>query len=187
MTLLVREPAMVRPMGHVPLLVGWSVVRALGSTLPWQDLDLKWPNDILLQGKKIGGVLCSVSIKAGQTWLSLGIGINVGDMAFPEELSSIATTMAHHSTATFSVLSVAQAIVDGLEEDLERLTPDELLKNFQGKSSICFNQEISYLEQGREASGFTCGLDEEGALRCRSASGEIRSLHVSEVHRVKRV
>lgn len=187
MTLLCREPVLVRPMGHIPLLVGWSVLRALSSYVTWTDLDLKWPNDIFIKGKKVGGVLCSSMTKAGKGWLTLGIGVNVGDMEFPAELCSIATTVVHHSSSSPTIPEVAQAVMECLEEDLEKLSPNDLLKNFQGQSSICFGQQISFEEQGREGVGITCGLDRDGALRCRSEAGDVRSLHVSEVQRVKRV
>jgi BirA family biotin operon repressor/biotin-[acetyl-CoA-carboxylase] ligase len=187
MTLLYRQPVVERPLGHVPLLVGWSILRALGSHVPWKDLDLKWPNDILIQGKKVGGILCSAMNKSGQTWLSLGIGVNIGAMEFPPGLKSIATSVAHHSSSLITVTGMAQSIVECLEEDLEQLSPSELLKNVQGKSSICFGEEISYLEGDIEKFGTTCGLDAEGAFLCRSASGSLHPLHVSEVHRVKRV
>jgi BirA family biotin operon repressor/biotin-[acetyl-CoA-carboxylase] ligase len=187
MTLLCRQPAIARPMGHIPLLVGWSILRSLGSHVRFKDLDLKWPNDILVQGKKVGGILCCTINKFGNSWLSIGIGINVGSMKFPSELKEMATSLAHHGSKPISIAQLAESIVDSLEEDLENLSPTELLKNVQSQSSICFGQEITYIEGEVEKFGTTCGLDDQGALLCRSESGDIYPLHVSEVHKVKRV
>ena len=55
---------------------------------------IKWVNDIFLDGKKLGGILCEAVTNSKTDAVIIGIGLNIGDVAFPKELSGIATNLA---------------------------------------------------------------------------------------------
>ena len=75
----------------VPLAAGIAAFEALASE-GISDVLLKWPNDLLLRDKKVGGILCETpGIDDNQAMAVVGMGINIGIQEFPEELSSIAT------------------------------------------------------------------------------------------------
>jgi BirA family transcriptional regulator, biotin operon repressor / biotin---[acetyl-CoA-carboxylase] ligase len=88
--------------------------------VPLDQLELKWPNDVLLAGKKVSGVPCSMQIHKGQNWLSLGIGTNVGAMTFPTEIQTLATTLHDHIEAQKQAPTLPQVLsvlLECLEED----------------------------------------------------------------------
>lgn len=172
-----------RPPGHWPLLVGWAKARALSSWVNLDLLDLKWPNDLLLKGKKISGSLCSLHHIDGSSWLRVGIGMNIGPMNFPPELNNLATTLAEHTSAP-SREQVLGSLVETLLEDLHQLEADDLLKNYSAKCSIANHAMISWIEGGTQHQGVSRGLDQDGALLCE-VNGNLRPLHVSEIQHLR--
>lgn len=71
----------------LPLVVGLAVVKALASLAP---LSLKWPNDVLCEGRKLAGILCE---RHGDNVIA-GIGLNVNQTEFPPEIAWRATSLA---------------------------------------------------------------------------------------------
>lgn len=83
----------------LPLVVGLSALQALRGMLPeGAGLELKWPNDVLAGGKKICGILCE---RHGDMVIA-GIGVNVNQREFPEEIRERATSMALEAGREFS-------------------------------------------------------------------------------------
>ena len=74
----------------LPLAVGLAVAEALSPWAPAADLGLKWPNDVLANGRKLAGILCERADEA----VIAGIGVNVGRQAFAPELAGRATALA---------------------------------------------------------------------------------------------
>lgn len=79
-----RPPAEI---ATLPLVVGLAVVKALASLAP---LSLKWPNDVLCEGRKLAGILCE---RHGDNVIA-GIGLNVNQTEFPPEIAWRATSLA---------------------------------------------------------------------------------------------
>lgn len=99
----------------LPLLVGIGLCRAL-APLPCR---LKWPNDLLVEGKKIGGILIEAMVHTeGESRALIGFGVNVGQM--PEEMPETATSV-HQLGGTGSLEDVTWKLVEGLERELEHL------------------------------------------------------------------
>lgn len=99
----------------LPLLVGIGLCRALDLPSPCR---LKWPNDLFVQGKKIGGILIEAMVRAeGESRALIGFGVNVSqDPGMPETSTSV-----HQSGGTGSLEDVTWKLVEGLERELEHL------------------------------------------------------------------
>jgi len=173
-----------RPLGHWPLLVGWSKARALSPWLSIKALDLKWPNDLLLKNQKLSGSLCSLHQINGAPWIRMGIGVNIGPMIFPDALKGLATTMAEHTETAPSRLKVLTSLVDSLIEDVHHLQGAELLKNYAGSCSISNGATITWIEDGENHQGTTKGLNDDGSLLCQEGD-KLRPLHVSEIQHLR--
>jgi BirA family biotin operon repressor/biotin-[acetyl-CoA-carboxylase] ligase len=63
----------------VPLAAGVALAEAVEVLLPHVQVGLKWPNDLQVQGRKLGGVLCQSRGRGGLAWVMVGFGINVGE------------------------------------------------------------------------------------------------------------
>jgi BirA family biotin operon repressor/biotin-[acetyl-CoA-carboxylase] ligase len=145
--------------------VGLAVAEALEAFTPL-PVELKWPNDLMLSGRKLGGVLCEARWQGESLgWIAAGVGLNVCNQV-PEDLSSLAISLsAQHPEVTLDAL--AQAVVAALRQvDLGtgQLSAAELAQ-FSRRDWL----------RGRAVSdpvaGTVTGLREDGALLVRSASG----------------
>lgn len=74
----------VAKMPCLPLLVGVQLARALHKL--GVEVQLKWPNDLLFEGRKMGGVLCESVPHAGQSYVVIGVGLNLLPLTLPEAL-----------------------------------------------------------------------------------------------------
>lgn len=101
----------------LPLLVGIGLCRSLDPCLP-SSCRLKWPNDLLVEGKKIGGILIEAMVRAeGESRALIGFGVNVSqDPGMPETSTSV-----HQIGGTGSLEDVTWKLVEGLERELEHL------------------------------------------------------------------
>jgi len=147
------------------LRVGLAVAEALDDLVP-RPVQLKWPNDLMLGERKVGGILCEARWQ-GHTlgWVAVGVGMNVRN-AVPQELEEVATTLASERPA-LTVEDMVQPIVSALRRlDLgaDRLTPGEL-KRF-GRRDWLSGRDLRAPAAGRAA-----GLREDGALLVRPAEG----------------
>ena len=100
-------------------IAAWSVVTAL-QAMSTIDFQIKWPNDILAEQKKIGGILIENSIKSSTEILSIiGIGINVNQTQF-DDLPQ-ASSLALLEKKSFDIESLLLRIAQELEQNLEKL------------------------------------------------------------------
>lgn len=101
--------------GHPrPWLVGMATACAAADVL---DCRLRWPNDLGLDGFKLGGILTELlPDKHGQTVPVVGIGINLGQTGFPEELSHVATSVMIRRGSAPEPLALAKQILERLAE-----------------------------------------------------------------------
>ncbi len=185
MTLFFKVPKS-RPVGHWPLIIAWSQYRSLCSWVPNRELDIKWPNDLLISGRKVGGSLCSARNLLGETWLSVGIGINLGPMVFPEPLKNQATSLHEHlKDSAPSLEQLLAAVVDSLIEDAKQISPEDLISNVRSACSWQQNCDIAWNNQTGEQFGTTAGIAPNGALVVKQA-GQLQELNVSEIFQVRK-
>lgn len=99
----------------LPLMVGLAVAQAIEKLLDGTPAAIKWPNDVLVNGRKIAGVLCE---RHGDRVIA-GLGINVKARQFPPAFATRATSLALEGMREPSVVSVRDAVLD----ELGRLYP----------------------------------------------------------------
>ncbi|HIA20802.1 MAG TPA: biotin--[acetyl-CoA-carboxylase] ligase, partial [Planctomycetaceae bacterium] len=123
---LLIDPAILgidqREWPQASLTTGLAICLALDELLDDQLLSLKWPNDVLLNDRKISGVLVEVAPRSPRG-LVIGIGINVNNscQSGPAELQSLATSMADASKQEFELDQVLIRVLQQLEKQLTRL------------------------------------------------------------------
>jgi len=147
------------------LRVGLAVAEALDDLLP-RPVQLKWPNDLMVGERKVGGILCEARWQ-GHTlgWVTVGVGMNVRN-AIPQELSEVATALASERPAV-TLEDVVQPIVSALRRvDLgaDRLASAELER-------FARRDWLSGRDIRAPAAGRAAGLREDGALLVRPAQG----------------
>jgi BirA family biotin operon repressor/biotin-[acetyl-CoA-carboxylase] ligase len=158
------------------LMAGIAVAEAV-ERVTGLRADLRWPNDVLLNGKKLCGILTEMNSEALRVrYLVIGIGINVNHAAFAPELQPIATSLCIESGRAWSRVELAAALLKSLDGAYLGFLADAdvarngLLREFEQRSSFARGRQVHILgEPGSE--GVTEGLDDRGFLRIRTASG----------------
>lgn len=171
-------------LGTVPLRVGLAAADAIGD-LGLTGLSLKWPNDLLLGGRKLGGILCEGSIGSSGGFIVAGIGLNVAqaEEAFPAELRGRAISLAS-AGVTYDRSALAAALI----RRLLPLATHALAPLAGGAASalaardVLRGRDVAITEGGREAlRGRADGIDADGALRVRLADGSVRRITAGTV------
>jgi BirA family biotin operon repressor/biotin-[acetyl-CoA-carboxylase] ligase len=161
------------------LIAGLAAHHAIESVVSITP-DLRWPNDIMLGSKKIGGILTELNADAKQVnHAVVGIGINVNQAKFPEELRPLATSLRIETDRDWPRVDIAAALLKSLDTEYRALNSAEgrpisaiasITKRFEKLSSYARGARVRVDEDGGY-SGRTIGLDGRGFLRVQSSKG----------------
>ena len=138
--------------------------------------DLKWPNDLLLQGKKFSGILTEMTAEPTRVrHIVVGIGINVNQTDFPASLKQTATSLRMITGTEWSRVDLCAALLKSLDREYRALlkNPDareEILRRFQERSLTVRGSRVRIEENGG-FEGVSEGLDPRGFLLVRTAEG----------------
>ena len=158
------------------LAAGLAVQAAVENLAPGVRPDLKWPNDLLLGGKKFCGILTEMNAEATRVrHLVVGIGINVNQSKFPAELREIATSLRMETGTEWSRVELCSALLKSLDCEYRSLREDtaaraSILRRFEEHSSSARGRKVRVEENGG-LGGVTEGLDARGFLQIRTADG----------------
>ena len=174
-SLLLRPKVERRDYGKFSFAAALAVRAVVASALPCATVELKWPNDVLVNGKKISGIL----LEAGEDWLVVGVGLNV--LHAPENPLYPVTRLAAEA-----------AEVPALDQLL-----DKLLKELDFWSGVCVAQGFAPLREAwlaharksamrvrlpnEELNGEFADLDADGNLRLLLPNGTTRSISAGDV------
>jgi BirA family transcriptional regulator, biotin operon repressor / biotin---[acetyl-CoA-carboxylase] ligase len=180
---VVLRPALP-PSDVLPLTLAaaLAVRTALAEVEPRVSLDLKWPNDVLINGRKVCGILAEMHAEATRVrYIVVGVGINVNQKSFPEEIESEATSLRMETGKECSRVEVAAALLKSLDREYRMLIEDpnaqqSILRRFAEQSSWARGKQIHVEDYGSRIEGTTEGLDERGFLQVRTAQGLHRVL-----------
>ncbi len=180
-SLLFVPPSPPSELNGVTLLAGLAAYRAL---LPRLDdgLRLKWPNDLLHNGKKIGGILCELFDAGKRPGVIIGIGINVNSTCFPGDLEGAASlrliTGRSHDTGELlgDILGTLAALLKGFNPPLDK----DLLREWEEASSS-IGARVHYRRPGGMGSGVISGVDSRGFLLIRNDDDAKIVPHAGEV------
>jgi BirA family biotin operon repressor/biotin-[acetyl-CoA-carboxylase] ligase len=157
------------------LAAGLAVHAAIQEVDSRVKPDLKWPNDVLIDSKKVCGILTEMNAEATRVrYIVVGIGINVNQASFPEELP--ATSLQLATGSQWSRVELLAALLKSLDREYRQLVNDadarsSILRRFTENSSWVSGKKIRIEENGSSFEGTTAGLDERGFLRVKAATG----------------
>jgi BirA family biotin operon repressor/biotin-[acetyl-CoA-carboxylase] ligase len=158
------------------LAAGLAVHSAVAETFPGLRPDLKWPNDVLLNGRKFCGILTEMNSEATRVrHLVVGIGINVNQAKFPAELREIATSLKSETGTEWSRVELCAALLKSLDREYRNLlydtdARDAILRRFQERSLSMRGRKV-HIEENGGIEGVTEGLDARGFLQVRTPDG----------------
>ena len=155
------------PIDHSGLIC-LSVSLALIESLNKRGLDaqLKWPNDLLIDGKKIGGILCETKIEKNDIKnMVIGVGVNVNESIaeHDENIQKNLTTMFEVSKHPHQRELIVAEFINSFELMLNKLStePNQIIEEWLDKC-MHLNEKILFLQNEKILEGVFCGLDNNG-------------------------
>ena len=164
-SVVLRPRLSIEAMPVLTLALGMAVGEAVSRTSELR-CDIRWPNDLMLGGKKTAGIL----VQFFEPAVVAGIGINVNHAAFPRELAGEATSLrlaSGHVHSREELLAALLPAVDSLSRMLEQAGPSKVIDLFSRSSSYARGKRVAV--DGLE--GVTAGLTDAGFLIVRADDG----------------
>jgi BirA family biotin operon repressor/biotin-[acetyl-CoA-carboxylase] ligase len=164
--------------GLLPLCAGLAVVEAIQSCTAI-NAECKWPNDVLIDNKKVCGILCESS----KTGIIIGIGINVNQSSFAEELKSQATSLLIEQKKEIDRIGLLVQILERLEHWYKKVIEkhtQEILSTWKAHSTM-LGRQVRVLQNNQTISGIAIDLVNDGGLLLQT-NDTITKVHSGDVH-----
>lgn len=162
------------------LLAGLSVCEVLNE-LCEISFKIKWPNDIVADGKKVCGILTEGIVSANNTKAVVGIGINVDNKSFSHELIDKATSLHMLTGKNFSKETVINKIAEAFEKKyIDFLNGKSFIKEYE---SLCvnINRRVTTIKDGNKIQGTAVGITETGEIIIKKEDGTSLNINSGEV------
>ena len=174
---VILRPAMPPSDALLLSLAAGLAVRGAVVEVARLPVDLKWPNDLLLGGKKFCGILTEMNSEATRVrHVVVGVGINVNQTKLPAELKEIATSLRMETGTEWSRVELCAALLKSLDREYRSLLSDavaaraSVLKRFGENSSSVRGGKVR-VEDVDGLEGVTEGLDARGFLQVQTREG----------------
>ncbi|MDQ3472357.1 MAG: biotin--[acetyl-CoA-carboxylase] ligase [Acidobacteriota bacterium] len=171
----------------------WPVITLMSAVVVHEALlaacalqtDIKWPNDILHDEKKLCGILAEVVETPTGRAVIVGIGINLANNSFPPELRATATSVSAANGRPADLEQVLTKLQECFVNWYSQLNrphgADEIVAAWSQRSSYAEGKEIVIKDADTEFRGTTRGLTGQGALRVETDTGEVRIVRAGDV------
>ncbi len=185
-SLILRPNCAGEKLMHLTCAAGLAACRAVEQVCGVKP-QIKWPNDVILKGKKLGGILTELGFDSRTglvDYAIIGVGINCNQRAqdFPEELRTIATSIQDALGVTCAPAKLAAALIDAFYE-MDRLLFDSKaqLMDAYRRSCATLGQEISVIQGDSTRPGTALDIDKDGGLIVRFENGAVETVNSGEV------
>lgn len=184
MSLLLRPEFLPSKAPMLTLVMAYSVAEAIRET---EDIEvgIKWPNDLVLNKKKICGILTEMSTEPDCiNYVVTGVGINVNNISFPDEIRDTATSLFLESGKALQRAELIGSILRKFEENYEKFCEVEdlsFLVEQYNELLVNKDREVTVLEPGNEYHAVAQGIDEKGELQVIRDDGSKASVFSGEV------
>ncbi|MGN0250804.1 MAG: biotin--[acetyl-CoA-carboxylase] ligase [Oliverpabstia sp.] len=184
MTILLRPQIRPDRASMVTLVMGLSVVQAIRNVLGLET-SIKWPNDVVLNRKKLVGILTEMSAQMDYIeYLVIGTGINANMTEFSEELRDKATSLRMEMGRPVNRAALIAESMKCFEINYEIFEKTQdlsgLIEDYQAVLAN-LNQPVRVLEPGHEYSGIARGINEKGELLVEREDGTVTAVYSGEV------
>jgi BirA family biotin operon repressor/biotin-[acetyl-CoA-carboxylase] ligase len=187
MSLVLRPPLSPAIVPQITYVAALSLAQTFSGWVPREDIEIKWPNDVLVGGRKVAGILLEARMEGARAeHVVVGVGVNVGGSVadFPEELRDLAGTLgerAHKEAPT--VLDVLCRFLQSFEEGYERFLSggfEALREDWSGWFRMA-GRRVRISGAGEAVEGEVVEMSPDGALVLRLDGGLLHRIHAGDV------
>lgn len=184
MSLLLRPEMQPEKAPMLTLVMAYCVAKVLKKQ-GFEKVQIKWPNDLVLSGKKVCGILTEMSLDGNQIQhVIVGVGINVNNQAFPEEIKGMATSLRMERGRFIDRKEIVENILVEFWKEYERFVEvGNLSQIWEIYNDMLVNcgKEVCVLEPESAYEAVALGINQEGQLRVRLENGEEKEIFAGEV------
>lgn len=183
-TILLRPEFAPDKAAGLTLVMALSVAQAIEGVCG-MEAGIKWPNDVVLNGKKICGILTEMNVETDYIqYVVIGVGINVNLDAMPEEIEQTATSILLESGKETARAELLQEVLKRFEENYETYERDLNLSNMleeYNRHLVNRNKQVRVLDPKGEYDGMARGINARGELLVETADGKTVEVYAGEV------
>jgi BirA family transcriptional regulator, biotin operon repressor / biotin---[acetyl-CoA-carboxylase] ligase len=151
--------------------------------------DIKWVNDILVNEKKISGILAETTETSKGIAVIVGIGINIRSSNFPDEIADTATSIEAQSGQAPTTDELANTVTRFFSYFYDILNnengPKEILTEWRRRSTYFSGKSVRVTLENKTLTGMTDGLEKNGALRVRKSDGNVTIIQAGDVEQLR--
>ena len=168
MSMILRPEIGTEHVSMLTLIAAMAVEKALKANDIGKEPYIKWPNDIVINKKKICGILTELILKGTEIdFVIIGIGINVSNQKFPEEIQDMASSILLETGKVIEKEALIQEIWKQFHTYYERFLQTLDLRLFKEEYEACLvnkNQVVKVLDPAGEYEGTATGITNTGEL-----------------------
>ena len=182
LSILLRPALASNRAGEIAFVASLAAADACAALAPKADIRCKWPNDVLADGRKVGGLLIESSIVADRIeWLVVGIGLNL--VAHPDAVEFPATDLGLHAGRALAVEDGLQALATAFAARYRLWRDDDFapVRAAWLARAAGLGSSIRVRLESQEFQGVFSGLDDDGALILSQADGTQRRITAGDV------
>ncbi len=166
-SVILRPTIPLEHLTYLPLLAALSIAQAIEEVVGKQ-VEIKWPNDVLIRRKKVAGVLVETSAQSGAVdYVVVGIGLNVNQAEFPDDLAERATSLFLETGNAYDQTTLVVSLMRFLDANYARLTSGdtESILNLWRAHCEMFGKHITFYQGSIKREGIAIDIDERGFLK----------------------
>ena len=182
-SVLLRPKMAPYEVASVTPLAGLAVCKALRE-FTGLDCRIKWPNDVIVGKKKLCGILTEMSAEFDAVeYIVTGIGVNVDQVMFPEEIAYKATSLLLETGRHYDKNKLLAAVLDQLEREFLRSDLELDSEALEEYSELCatIGKNVTFMRGTRRVSGMAVGVAENGELKIMLSDGSVVMVNSGEV------
>lgn len=184
MSFLLKPEIALENSSMLTLITALAVAKAINEVTN-VSCGIKWPNDLIVNGKKVCGILTELSAQMDElNYIVVGLGINVNMEEFPDDLKDKATSLQIETGKRIYRAPLAAKVLEYFEKYYEQFIQTEDLSTFKDEYNhllVHMNQKIRVIRGSKETIYTSHGINERGELLAETASGKIESILSGEV------
>lgn len=188
MSLLLRPQIQPAHASMLTLVMGLAAAEACNEVLGEENtsrVQIKWPNDLVLDGRKLAGILTEMSVEMDYIhYIVVGIGINVNTKSFPGELGKIAGSMYQTAGRSFVRADLIGRCMKCFEKYYNifiRTEDFSLLKEDYSRLLVNIGKTVRVLDPNNEYTGIALGINNDGELLVERENGQVEAVYAGEV------